>query len=121
MVNPQSLLDFIHEDGFDDDWESFGLSLDTDLWNFQGMLAVVPDSGDVIPRSGGLRKARWSIPGRGKRGGVRVIYMWIPEIFIVYLFMVYDKATQDDLRPSDLKELRQEAGEIKQRLLQAYG
>ena len=121
MINPQGLVDFIHEDGFDEDWESFGLSLDSDLWAFEMALTAIPELGDVIPASGGLRKARWNLPGKGKRGGVRVIYMWIPEIFMIYQFMVYAKTVQDDIRPSVLKELRREAGEIKERLLLAYG
>ena len=35
-----------------------------------------PDAGDTIPGSGGLRKLRWRLPSRGKRGGARVIYFW---------------------------------------------
>ena len=37
-------------------------------------LILRPDAGDLIPASGGLRKVRWQLPGRGKRGGARVIY-----------------------------------------------
>jgi mRNA-degrading endonuclease RelE of RelBE toxin-antitoxin system len=40
----------------------------------QQFLAVQPDAGDMISGTGGLRKVRWSTPGRGKRGGARVIY-----------------------------------------------
>lgn len=36
-------------------------------------LAMNPDAGDIIPDTGGLRKLRWALPGRGKRGGARVI------------------------------------------------
>jgi hypothetical protein len=42
----------------------------------QTVLAAAPDTGVVIPGSGGLRKIRWSHGGQGKRGGVRVIYYW---------------------------------------------
>jgi hypothetical protein len=35
-----------------------------------------PAAGALIPKGGGLRKLRWSLPGRGKRGGLRVIYFW---------------------------------------------
>jgi mRNA-degrading endonuclease RelE of RelBE toxin-antitoxin system len=41
---------------------------------FQNMLLTRPDAGKVIPGSGGLRKLRWTAEGRGKRGGLRVIY-----------------------------------------------
>jgi mRNA-degrading endonuclease RelE of RelBE toxin-antitoxin system len=40
-------------------------------------LSAHPDMGTIIPHSGGLRKVRWSITGRGKRGGVRAIYYWV--------------------------------------------
>ena len=41
-------------------------------------LALNPEAGVVIPCSGGCRKIRWSRPGMGKRGGVRVVYAWMP-------------------------------------------
>ena len=37
-------------------------------------LGVNPESGDIIPETEGVRKLRWAVPGRGKRGGIRVIY-----------------------------------------------
>ncbi len=46
---------------------------DEEFISLQAYLAVNPDAGDVIPRSGGCRKLRWAVQGRGKRGGVRVI------------------------------------------------
>ncbi len=56
-------------------------------------LALVyrPDLGPVIPRSGGLRKARWSLSGRGKRGGLRVVYFWdeTSETFYLSLLSYY--------------------------------
>jgi len=42
----------------------------------QKYLLKYPDKGDIIPGAGGVRKFRWSLPGKGKRGGVRVIYYW---------------------------------------------
>jgi len=44
--------------------------------HFQSMLLERPDAGKVMPGSGGLRKVRWAAEGRGKRGGIRVIYYW---------------------------------------------
>ena len=46
-------------------------------------LALNPEAGVVIPGSGGCRKIRWSRPGMGKRGGVRVVYAWMPVSGIV--------------------------------------
>jgi len=47
---------------------------DEDRTNFITFIATNPDAGDVVPGAGGLRKIRWGSAGRGKRGGVRVIY-----------------------------------------------
>jgi len=41
---------------------------------FQGHLSVAPESGDIIRGTGGIRKLRWGRGGKGKRGGVRIIY-----------------------------------------------
>jgi len=55
----------------------------------------------------GLRKVRWSMSGRGKRGGVRAIYYWVvAEDQILMLFM-YPKNEKDDLTPQQLKVLRE--------------
>jgi mRNA-degrading endonuclease RelE of RelBE toxin-antitoxin system len=52
---------------------------DADYRQLQVTLAIQPNSGDVIRGAGGLRKIRWSAQGRGKRGGIRVIYYKIEE------------------------------------------
>jgi len=65
-----------------------------------------PESGDLIPHSGGLRKKRWSIGGRGKRGGTRVIYYWAAVRKQILLLMIYAKNEQDDLTPTQLTMLR---------------
>ena len=51
-----------------------GLLSDDEYSEFQSQLVANPKAGDVIPGSGGLRKIRWFRAGRGKRGGIRVIY-----------------------------------------------
>ena len=52
------------------------LLTDEEYRRLQLSLVARPDLGVVIPSSGGLRKVRWVVQGRGKRGGVRVIYYW---------------------------------------------
>jgi len=69
-------------------------------------LVLHPDLGAVIPGSGGLRKARWAIQGRGKRGGVRVIYYWLVVQNKILMLFMYAKNDQDDLTPEQLKVLR---------------
>lgn len=53
------------------------LLTDDEYSQLQVALFAHPEMGAIIPRSGGLRKVRWSMSGRGKRGGVRAIYYWV--------------------------------------------
>ena len=73
--------------------------------DLQWVLAENPKAGDVIPGAGGLRKLRWRAAGRGKRGGLRIIYYCWSERRL-YMVFVYDKAEQGDLTPEQLKVLR---------------
>jgi mRNA-degrading endonuclease RelE of RelBE toxin-antitoxin system len=85
--------------------KEIGRLLPDDLYReFQAALVKRPDAGDLITGSGGLRKIRWSVPGRGKRGGMRVIYYWwVPDtIFLLYPFK---KNEVEDLTKDQVKEL----------------
>ena len=68
-------------------------------------LLLRPDAGAVVAGTHGLRKVRWAPAGRGKRGGVRVIYYWAPEPEAVYLLYLYAKNEQGDLTPAQAKAL----------------
>lgn len=74
----------------------------------QLQLALVtrPDLGDLIPGSGGLRKVRWSLAGRGKRGGVRTIYYWAVRKDQILMLLMYAKNEQENLTNDQLKVLR---------------
>lgn len=74
----------------------------------QSALVLRPESGDLIPGTGGLRKLRWiqSRRGKGKRGGVRVIYFWYVESGLVYLLIAYSKDEKDDLSAAEKRILR---------------
>ena len=58
------------------------------------------------PGSAGIRKLRWSGRGRGKRGGLRVIYFWYVSGGVVYMLYAYAKGIAADLTPAQLKVLR---------------
>ena len=69
-------------------------------------LVFHPDIGDVIPGGGGLRKTRWSLGRRGKRGGVRIIYYWAVVSDQILMLFMYAKNKQKNLTPKQLKILR---------------
>ena len=66
-----------------------------------------PEAGDIIPGSGGLRKIRWRTQGKGKRGGIRVIYYWYSPEEQIYMLLAYAKNEQTDLTPAQLKLIKQ--------------
>jgi mRNA-degrading endonuclease RelE of RelBE toxin-antitoxin system len=72
----------------------------------QTALILRPEQGVLIPGSGGLRKVRWMRRGKGKRGGLRVIYYWDSAVSVVYLLFLYSKSRQEDLTPDQSKLLR---------------
>ena len=64
-------------------------------------LSVHPQAGDVIRGTGGVRKIRWAMPGRAKRGGSRIIYCWLAKEEHIYLLTVYAKGAKDDLSAAE--------------------
>lgn len=64
-----------------------------------------PESGALIVGSGGLRKIRWSLPGRGKRGGARMIYYYWVVRSRIYLLYAYSKSAKGDLTRDQIKLL----------------
>ncbi len=70
-------------------------------------LAYNPTAGDAIPGSGGVRKVRWGLDGRGKRGGARVIYFYHDTEMPLLLLKAYAKNKQDDLSQIELKKMQQ--------------
>lgn len=83
-------------------------------------IAARPDTWPVVPGTGGARKARVALPGRGKRGGARVIYFLSSAREVLVFLDMYAKATKEDLSSADKKELRSAIAEI-QAALEADG
>jgi hypothetical protein len=74
--------------------------------SLQLALTFRPEAGALISGGAGLRKIRWSVPGKGKRGGVRVIYYWQKSEEVIYMLLVYPKSRQENLTPAQLRDLR---------------
>ncbi len=67
-----------------------------------------PEVGDVMPRTGGFRKLRWfdERRGKGKRGGLRVIYYWLMNDRQFWMFAIYDKDELENLTSEQEKTLK---------------
>jgi hypothetical protein len=73
----------------------------------QYQLRLNPEIGDLIPGTGGLRKVRWKAEGRGKRGGIRVIYYWHGLDDVTYMLLAYAKNQQENLTDAQKRILKQ--------------
>ena len=91
----------------------------TELIGTEGIEALAlylidhPGAGDVVPGSGGVRKLRWAAKGKGRRGGARIIYVYVVIAARVYLIRCYAKNVKTDLTADEKKQLRQIAAHLK--------
>lgn len=88
----------------------------------QNELAEQPEKGKIIPGCGGLRKIRFADPARGKgrRGGLRVIYLYIPEACRIDFLDVYGKDQQEDLSSKEKKVLASIANTVRDEAMAAF-
>jgi hypothetical protein len=87
---------------------------DGEYTKLQLALVQQPGWGKVIPGSGGLRKLRWAGSGRGKRGGLRIIYYWQIAQHQIWLLLVYPKSERENLSHAEIKQLKQLVKEFEQ-------
>lgn len=80
---------------------------------FQNELAQRPDKGGPMSGCGGVRKARMALPGRGKSGGARVVYLYLRDRDIIYLIYVFTKGDADNLSAAGKRAVRELAQQIK--------
>jgi hypothetical protein len=81
---------------------------DAGLSALQQSLMENPAAGDIVPGSGGVRKLRFGMPGRGKRGGLRVIYYLRSKQGQIWLLTLYPKNVTDNIPAHVLREIREE-------------
>jgi len=77
---------------------------ESERMEFIDWIADNPLAGDVIPGADGARKVRWSVAGKGKRGGSRVIYFNLSADGALLLVAVYAKSEQDNIATGDIKK-----------------
>lgn len=74
----------------------------------QSFLFQHPEAGKVVPHSGGVRKIRWAMTGKGKSGGVRVIYYLKRQDDEIWLLTIYSKSKTEDIPAHILREIAKE-------------
>jgi mRNA-degrading endonuclease RelE of RelBE toxin-antitoxin system len=87
--------------------------LKDDYEDFKKKLAENPELGPIIAKTGGVRKIRLKSATKGKSGGFRVCYFYLPERYELYLICIYGKNKQEDLSEADKKELKALVTEFK--------
>ena len=87
--------------------------LKDDYEDFKKHLAENPELGPTITKTGGVRKTRLKSATKGKSGGFRVCYFYLPERHELFLICIYGKNKQEDLNESDKKELKMLVTEFK--------
>jgi mRNA-degrading endonuclease RelE of RelBE toxin-antitoxin system len=81
---------------------------DEEYGRLQRSLMENPDGGDIIPGSDGIRKVRWRAPGRGKRGGYRVIYYARIAQGVIWMLTMYPKNVAENIPAHVLRQIRKE-------------
>jgi len=71
-----------------------------------------PESGKIVSGSGGVRKLRWTVRGKGKSGGIRVIYYWKVSDDEIWLLTVYGKSERETIPAHILKQIAEEIKDV---------
>lgn len=81
---------------------------DDEYLGLQVFLLKYPEVGKLVPGSGGVRKLRWAIAGKGKRGGVRVIYYFKKQQSEIWMLTIYSKAETENIPAHILRQIAEE-------------
>lgn len=107
--------EFISLDIFNRLWDDLGLT-DDDLKELQEHLNIYPETGKMIKKTGGVRKMRWAAKGKGKSGGIRVLYIDFIYYEKIFLLMVYPKSKKENITDNEKKVIRKLVEELKNEL-----
>jgi mRNA-degrading endonuclease RelE of RelBE toxin-antitoxin system len=85
---------------------------DDEYSGLQSFLLQYPAAGKVVPGSGGIRKVRWAMSGKGKSGGVRVIYYYKRQDDEIWLLTIYSKNEVENIPAHILRQIAKEIGNV---------
>ena len=85
---------------------------DDEYLGLQSFLLQYPEAGKVVPGSGGIRKVRWAMSGKGKSGGVRVIYYFKRQDNEIWLLTIYSKNEVENIPAHVLRQIAKEIGNV---------
>jgi hypothetical protein len=81
---------------------------DDEYVGLQGFMFKYPEAGNIVPGSGGVRKLRWTIAGKGKRGGVRIVYYFKKQDNEIWLLTIYGKSEVENIPAHILRQIAEE-------------
>ena len=97
--------EFIITKEFDRTWKELGLN-DDDLRELEMYLCKYPDCGNTLEGTGGIKKFRWTLEGRGKSGGARIIYLDIVFAKHIYLLTAFPKNEKANLSKAERNQMK---------------
>ena len=105
-AGPAQLYHFVDVASFTEDWADLGLG-DDELRALEDEIARAPARAPVVPGGGGARKIRRpdSTSGKGKSGGHRILYAFLPAHGTVLLLAAWPKSEREDLEPEDYEAI----------------
>jgi hypothetical protein len=98
------LLEFVYLPSFEK--TSAGLLSDEEIRLLEEALQANPEAGAVQASTGGVRKLRVAVSGRGKRGGARIIYLYVRVRETIYMIAAFAKNVQENLTSEQKREMR---------------
>lgn len=92
--------EFVYMPNFDKQWSAANLT-DDNLKDLEIYLFENPSAEKVIQGTGGLRKLRWALPGKGKSGGIRTLYVDFTDFEQIHMIACFKKSTKENITKSE--------------------